>query len=123
MRATARPWLPSVAATNVTGRSVASATRRSSSVGGSGNVPYRSTRRREIAHDAPRILNDGSSKRLDSTFTQSASSPSSAASAGASTSGVTAYPGSSRWNARGLRPGCVTAEWVKEGCGTRWGFA
>ncbi len=118
MRATARPWLPSVAATSVSGPSGTRAARSSSSDENAGSPPRRSARSREIAHDAPRILNDGRSSRLDSSFTHTRARPSSAASAGASTSGVVAYPGRRRWNARGLSPTAATG-----GVGTRPGFA
>ena len=69
MYATARPWLPSVAHA-------------------SRATPGCSASARWMAHDAPSTLNDGSPSRLDSSLTSTRSTPSSAAAAGASTSGV-----------------------------------
>lgn len=79
IRATARPWLPSVAVTSGgTGRSI-------SSGGRTGPSPDSA---RQIAHEAPRILKAGSPNRDDSSLTNTRPAPSSAASAGSSTSGV-----------------------------------
>ncbi len=78
MRATARPWFPSVAVTSV--------------------APERDSSTWRQAHEAPRILNAGSPSRDDSSFTSTRPTPSSAAIAGTETSGVGAYPGSDRWN-------------------------
>src|SRR5262252_5333988 len=79
MRATARPWFPSVAVTSV--------------------APGRRSSTWRQAQEAPRILNAGSPSRDDSSFTSTRPTPSSAAIAGTGTSGVGAYPGSDRWNA------------------------
>jgi hypothetical protein len=69
-RATARPWLPSVAATSAVTLSAPSDSARST------------------AQDAPRILNAGRPNRSDSSFTSTRLTPNSVASSGASTSGV-----------------------------------
>ena len=51
--------------------------------------PARRLSARHTAHDAPRILNDGSPKRSTSIFAASPSRPSRSAAAGASASGLT----------------------------------
>jgi len=79
MRATARPWLPSVAVTSMAPGCCSSIWRQ--------------------AHEAPSTLNAGSPSRSDSSFTSTCPTPSSAATSGTGTSGVGAYPGSDRWNA------------------------
>ena len=72
MWATARPWLPSVAATNRSGpRRLATTAARSSGVDHRGSPPSREHSTRYVAHDAPRILKDGSPSRLDSSLTSS----------------------------------------------------
>ena len=70
-RATARPWLPAVAATKVV----------EGSYGGSPSS-------RRTAHEAPRTLKAGRPKRSRSNFSETRAAPHSAASDGASTSGV-----------------------------------
>ena len=88
IRATARPWLPSVAQASVIGRSDAARFASSSSVDRSSAViPSRCWTAFTTAHDAPRILNAGNPIRLDSSFSQSRSSPNSRAIAGNSISG------------------------------------
>ena len=89
MCATARPWLPSVAATSVTPACVVVASSCSAAnVGGGSSWPARAPSARQTAHDAPRILNDGSPKRSTSIFIVSRARPSCAATRGSSSSGL-----------------------------------
>ena len=67
--ATARPWLPALAATSVC-------------------APGRSRSASSAAHDAPSTLNAGSPKRSDSSFSHTAPRPSSAATPSSERSGV-----------------------------------
>ena len=78
-RATARPWLPSVAVTRVW----------PGSYGGSPSS-------RRTAQEAPRNLNAGSPKRSRSNFSRTDATSHSRASSGASISGVGSYPGRAR---------------------------
>ena len=85
--ATARPWLPSVAATS--SRTPVSSIRAAISANGSASAaPSRADSARAIACAAPSILKAGSPKRADSSFTHTRAAPSSWASAGSSTSRV-----------------------------------
>ena len=84
-RARARPWLPSVAVTSVTG---AERSRSSVRLLAGESKPLRWLSARFTAQDAPRILKAGKPRRRDSSLTNTAATPSSAASSGSSTSGV-----------------------------------
>src|SRR5450756_640980 len=87
--ATARPWLPSVAAASLNGLSEVTRSASSATVDhGSISPPRRSTTARYAAQDAPSILNAGSPSRLDSSLTSTSATPSEVASEGAVSSGV-----------------------------------
>src|SRR4029450_13282475 len=109
IRATARPWLPSVAATSRSGPTCrATIAARSGSVShcGSASTPAaasRSHRTRYVAHEAPRILKAGSPMRLDSSLTSTPATAAASAKSGMSCTGVGAYPGSRR--GEGVTPG------------------
>ena len=108
MRATARPWLPALAVTSVSGWSAA-ATRSPSSVNG----PVRPVEEASTwaqAHEAPSTLNAGSPSRKVSSFANTRPTPSSSASAGSSTSGVGSYPGSPPWKAEAAVDGAGQAQ-------------
>src|ERR1700742_385758 len=76
MRATARPWLPSVAALSVRGRRPAAASSSSGKVAKPpAPVPSRAARARLTAQEAPRILNDGRPRRADSSLTRTPATP------------------------------------------------
>lgn len=75
MRATARPWLPSVAVTSVTGPA-------------SSPLAARSARMRWTAQDAPSALKAGSPSRHDSSLTKTRLTPNSPANKGSSVNGV-----------------------------------
>ena len=85
-RATARPWLPSVAHTSVSAESGARARSAPGSVASAGS-PRRSATAHAVAHHAPSALNAGRPKRELSSLSRTAPSPSSAASDGASAAG------------------------------------
>ena len=74
IRATARPWLPSVAVTSL----------------GCPRSARRSCSARWTAHDAPSILNAGSPSREDSSLTSTARTFDAAATVGNETNGVSA---------------------------------
>ena len=86
MRATARPWLPSVAVTIVSWGEPAARrpSRRLSTVMFSAGSPIRWATARHTAHEAPRILKAGRPRRSDSSLTNTRPTPSSAARAGSS---------------------------------------
>jgi hypothetical protein len=84
IRATARPWLPSVAVTKARPGRAAARDRSSATVDGAVARPSNW----RTAHDAPRILNARKPSRDDSSFTNTRAARSSAASAGTSVSGV-----------------------------------
>ena len=86
MRASARPWLPSVAVTSV--RPVPVARAASSAKVRAGGRPRCALIARLTAHDAPSALNAGRPSRSDSSFTATPRTPSRSASAGRPTSGV-----------------------------------
>src|SRR5215472_13398113 len=84
IRATARPWLPSVAVTSTKSRQPAASARSPATPGG-GAAPAgaRLARTWRTAQDAPRTLNAGRPSRADSSFTKTRPEPSSAARTGA----------------------------------------
>src|SRR5215472_14175823 len=94
MRATARPWLPSVAVTKTSpGRWVAAVRNAARASGGAalgvtGSLAGEPVRSRWMAQEAPRTLKAGRTRRDDSSLTKTRPTPSSPASAGTSVSGV-----------------------------------
>ena len=88
--ATARPWLPALAATSV-------------------RVSGASRSARSTAHEAPSTLNAGSPSRSDSSLSVTPSRPSSTATPSSERTGVSRHPGSRTWNAAASPLGSATA--------------